>query len=249
MEISTLLFSFIIAFSAIFIGCVSGGTGLILRPLLIFLGISPTVVVGTVRFAAVFGDAPSLYLLHKHKKIDWKLVLILTAPTFIGSLIASVAVVSILKSSLEVIIGALLLIMGTILLINKNIGLKEKKYNSSNKYKNIIAFFVTLIISFFNAITGGLGPLYTSFYVFYYGKTYISASALGKTASYIGASITSLVFVISGVVDWQLFAVLVLAFVLGSYFGTRFSLKKGERWIKSLMLLIVFVSAMKMIFF
>lgn len=249
MELVTLLLIFVIAFCIVFIGSVSGGVGLILRPALIFLGIPAVTVVGTVRFAAVFGDIPTIVLLHKHKKIDWKLVGLLVVPMFIGSLIAGIFVVSILKGSLELVIGILLFIVGIILLVKKNAGLEERKPRFSRKTSNVIGFFVTIILSFFNTIVGGLGPLYSSFYIANYGKTYIKASALGKTTSYIGTGLASIVFVIAGVVDWKLFLVLVIAFSLGSYFGTRFSLKRGEKWIKLLILLIIFASSIKMIFF
>jgi len=203
MELTYILV-FLISAGIMFLGAISGGVGLVLRPLLIFLGFPAINVVGSVRFAAIFGEIPSIYLLHKNKKIDWKLVLFLVIPTFIGSIIASIAVISILKNSLELIIGFVLLIVGFILLIKKNKGLEEKKYKFSKK-NHLIGFIGTLVISFFNTITGGMGPIFSSLYIANYRKSYITASALSKTASYIGTGIASLVFVISGVVDYKLF--------------------------------------------
>lgn len=249
MEPTTFILAFVIAFGTIFIGSVSGGVGLILRPALIFLGVPAVAVVGTVKFAAVFGEIPAIYLLHKHKKIDWKLVGLLVVPMFVGSLIAGIAVVSILKQSLELVIGFLLLIVGIVLLLKRNAGLEEKKTSFSKKTSKVVGFSVTILLSFLNTIVGGLGPLFSSFYIANFGKSYISASALGKTASYLGAGLASIVFVITGVIDWSLFFVLVGAFLLGSYFGTHFTLEKGEGWVKFLVILIVFASAIKMIFF
>lgn len=249
MDTLTLLLTFLIAFGTMFIGAISGGIGLVLRPLLIFLGIPAITVVGSVRVAAVFGEIPTIYILHKNKKIDWKLVLLLVIPMFIGSLIAGIAVLSILKGSLELVIGIILLIVGIILLIKKDMGLREKRSKFSKTTANIFGFLGTLIISFFNTITGGMGPMFSSLYIANYGKTYISASALGKTTSYIGTGIASIAFIISGVVDWQLFIVLVLGFLLGSYFGTHYGLKRGEKLIRFLVLIVIFASAIKMIFF
>lgn len=249
MEPTTLILAFIMALGTVFIGSVSGGVGLILRPALIFLGIPAVAVVGTVRFAAVFGDVPTIYLLHKNKKIDWKLVGLLVAPMFVGSLIAGIAVVSILKQSLELVIGFLLLIVGIVLVLKRNAGLVEKESFFSHKNSKIVGFFVTIVLSFLNTIVGGLGPLFSSFYIANFGKSYISASALGKTTSYLGTGLASIVFVIAGVIDWWLFVVLIGAFLFGSYFGTHFTLKRGESWVKYLVILIVFVSAIKMIFF
>lgn len=245
----SLLLAFIISFGALFIGAISGGVGLILRPLLIIIGFPASIVVGSVRVAGVFGEIPTIYLLHKHKKIDWKLVFFLSVPMFLGSLVAGFLVVSVVEGYFEKIIGVMLFVVGLILLVNRSAGLQEKGLRFSKKKSHLFGFFGTLVISFFNTLTGGLGPMFASLYIANYGKSYISASALGKTASYIGTGIASVLFVVTGVIDWKLFAVLVPGFLLGSYFGTHFGLKKGEKWIKILVLLIVFASAVKILFF
>ncbi len=197
-----------------FFGAITGGVGLILRPMLIFLGFPIVNVVGTVRFTSIFGEIPAIILLHKHKRIDWKLVWFLVFPMFIGSLIASIAVVSVLKGkSIEYIIGIVMLIVGIILLFQKKIMKPDHVNKSPLLQKNIIGFFGTMILSFFNTISGGLLPLFTSFYIFNYNKNYTEGSALGKVSSYIGAGVASLSFLFTNVIDRKLFFV-VLAGVL-----------------------------------
>jgi len=248
MEMLILLLAFIIAFGTMFLGAISGGVGLVLRPLLIFIGFPAIAVVGSVRVASVVGEIPGVFLLHKHKKVDWKLVSFLVVPMFLGSLIAGIAVLSILKGILEPVMGILLLVVGIILAIHRKSGLEERKLHLS-KTRHIIGFFGTMIVSFFNTITGGMGPMFSSLYIANYGKTYISASALGKTTSYIGAGIASIIFLIGKAVDWQLFVALVFGFAFGSFFGVHHGLKKGEEWIRTLVLIVVFASAIKLIFF
>ena len=249
MDSLTLLLAFIISFGTLFVGAISGGVGLVLRPLLIFLGFPASIVVGSVRVSSIFGEIPTIYLLHKSRKIDWNLVLFLVVPMFIGSLIAGFVIISLVESFLEKMIGIMLLVVGVILLVKRNAGLKEEGFKFSKGKSNIIGFFGTIIISFFNTITGGMGPMFSSLYIADYGKSYISASALGKTTSYIGTGIASILFIVRGVIDWKLFAVVVPGFLLGSYFGTHFGLKKGEKWIKFLVLVVVFASAIKILFF
>lgn len=249
METTNLILAFIISFGTLFIGAISGGVGLVLRPLLILIGFPAAIVIGSVRVAAIFGEIPGIYLLHKNRKVDWKLVLFLVIPMFLGSLIAGFLVISVVEGFLETFIGIILLIVGIILIIKRNTGLKERGFIFSKKKSNILGFAGTLVISFFNTITGGMGPMFSSFYIANYGKSYISASALGKTTSYIGTGLASLLFVITGVIDWRLFAVIVPGFLLESYFGTRFGLKRGEKWIRFLVLLVIFVSAIKLLLF
>ncbi len=248
MEILTLTIAFIISFGTMFLGAISGGVGLVLRPLLILIGFPAVAVVGSVRVSATVGELPGIFLLNKHKRIDWRLVLFLVIPMFLGSFIAGIAILSIFKGILGKVMGIILLVVGIILIIHRKAGL-EKRNIHITKTRKIIGFFGTMIISFFNTITGGMGPMFSSLYIVNYGKTYINASALGKTTSYIGAGVASIVFIIGGVVDWQLFVALVLGFALGSRLGVHYGLKKGERWIRLLVLIVVFASAIKFIFF
>ena len=249
MEILTLLLAFVIAFGTMFVGAISGGVGLVLRPLLIFLGFPVLAVIGSVRVASVIGEIPGIFLLHKHKRVDWKLVRILVIPMFLGSLIAGISVLSILKEVLNLTIGVILLILGVVLATQKKIWMKTHSSYDSSKARHVTGFFGTMIVSFFNTIIGGLGPMFSSLYIFNYKKSYIDASALGKTTSYIGTGIASIVFIMGKAVDWKLFGVLILGFALGSFLGVHHGLKKGERWIRTLVLIVVFASAIKLIFF
>jgi uncharacterized membrane protein YfcA len=226
MEIITLILAFIISFGTMFLGAISGGVGLVLRPLLILIGFPAVAVVGSVRVASVAGELPGIFLLHKHKKIDWKLVSFLAIPMFLGSFIAGIAVLSILKGALEKVMGIILLAVGIILLIHRNAGIEERSIHIS-KTRKAVGFFGTMAISFLNTITGGMGPMFSSLYIANYGKTYINASALGKTTSYIGAGLASIVFIVGKAVDWQLALALVFGLGLGSLFGVHYGLKKG----------------------
>ena len=70
METTNLILAFIISFGTLFIGAISGGVGLVLRPLLILIGFPAAIVIGSVRVAAIFGEIPGIYLLHKNRKVD-----------------------------------------------------------------------------------------------------------------------------------------------------------------------------------
>ncbi|MBS3142062.1 sulfite exporter TauE/SafE family protein [Candidatus Woesearchaeota archaeon] len=249
MESILLIIAFLFSFVTMFIGAISGGVGLVMRPVLIFLGFPAAIVIGTSRVSSLVGDLPSLYLLNKKKRVDWKLVAYLMIPTSIGGVLAGFATLSLFKGWLDLFLGILLLIVAIILFLNKTFGMKEHKSPFSPAYRHIFAFFGTLIISFFGTLTGGLGPLYASLYMWVYGKSYISASALWRFASYIGTCLASIVFIVGGAVDWKLFFALSVGLMLGSYFGTQYGLKKGEEWIRYIVLLVVIGCAVKLIFF
>lgn len=249
MTFMLISFVFLLGFVTMFFGAITGGVGLVTRPVLIFMGYPSGAVISSSRVAGVVGDWPGLFLLHKRHKIDWKIVLFLLIPMTLGTVLASIAVVTIFKSGLDIILGILLLFAGLFLLFKPKLGLSEENKEFSKNKTKIISFLSTLPLSFLNTITGGLGPLYSLVYVWIYGKTFISSSALWRTASNISTIFSAIIFVVAGIVDWQLCISLMLGLSIGSFFGTKYALKKGENWIKYIIILVIFAGAIKLLFF
>jgi hypothetical protein len=232
-----------------FFGAISGGVGLVTRPILVFMGFPAGVIISSSRVAGVVGDWPGLYLLHKKNKLDWKIVFFLVVPMTIGSVLASIAVITFLKSSLDIVLGILLFFTGVFLLFKPKLGVVVSNREFSKMKTKIMSFLCTLPISFLNTITGGLGPLYSLIYVWIYGKTFISASALWRTASNISSVFSAIIFIVGDSVDWQLCIALMIGLGLGGFFGTKFDLKKGETWVKYIIIVVIFAGAIKLLFF
>lgn len=227
---------------------ISGGVGLVARPLLVFLGFPPLAVIATSPLAGVVGDVPTLAILLKKRKTRIGHAMLLVAPVVIGSIVASAAAVSILKESLDMVLGIVLLLGAVSLLILREFGIKEHEVPFTG-LRHMIAMVGTAFIAFLGTITGGLGVLYGALYMMVYGKSYIGASALWRLATYLGNIGAIAVFLLSGAVDWLLWLAITPGMVIGSYFGTHFGLNKGEGWVRWLVILIAFVSGVKLLFF
>ncbi|MFH0970432.1 MAG: sulfite exporter TauE/SafE family protein [Candidatus Diapherotrites archaeon] len=249
MDWVLLFIVFLVGLGTTFIGAISGGGGLLMRPILIFLGVPTITLIGTPRVAGILGDWPGLFLFHKHKKIDWNLAIFLTIPNLIGTIIAGMVVISLPTEALELFLGILLIVSGVVFSFNKNFGLLEQKSPFSKIGQNILGFIGTNVISFVGTITGGLGTLYISFYTLIYGKNYINAAGLWRISSYFGGLGSSVVFIWSGIVDWQLCLVLSAGFLIGSYFGTIYGLKKGVARVRYLVIALAFGAGIKLILF
>lgn len=245
-----LLLAFIVAFLSMFIWSISGWIWLLLRPILIFLWFNPILVIWTVRVASLFWEIPTIILLQKSNKIDWKIVTFLLFPMFLWSFISTIFILFIVKDYINYLIWLILLFSGITLLIKKDLWINNKNKNIKiNSKINILVFIFTTIISFFNTITGWLWSLFTALYIYVYGKTYISAAALTKTSSYIWSWIASFVFLYSKNFDLKLLIVLILWFLLWSYFWTNYGLKKWNSYLKYITLIIIFMSSIKLLFF
>ncbi|MFH0906347.1 MAG: sulfite exporter TauE/SafE family protein [archaeon] len=239
---------FLLGFGAAFITAISGGLGLIIRPILLFLGIPAPVVIATSR-VTIIGDIPRLFILHKHKQIDWGVALFLVIPYAIGSILSVFIVVLLPLKILEFCLGILLLIMAIFYLVNKNIGLVEKKSPFTLGISKIISFLGTLFISIIGTVVGGLGPIYTSLYIWAYGKSYIKAASVSHVSSFLGGLVGAIFFILSGLVDWYIAISLIFGLVFGFYFGTTYGLKKGENYVRYLIVIVAIIAGIKLIFF
>ena len=248
MDLLTFIAVFILAFAVMFVGVLSGGVGLVTRPILILLGYPPQIVIGTSRASGILGELPGIIVLQKSKKADKPQILFLSIPILLGTLLATAFIITAENHILKMMIGIIVLATALFLLVSKNFGEVETKPIFSRVVRAIIAFFGTLTIAFLGIISGGLGSLYTLLYTWLYGKTYIGASSLWRVAGYFGGLVASVIFILKGIIDWQLFIVLTAGFMFGSYFGTHFSLWKGEKWTRYFVIIVAIASAIKLLF-
>jgi hypothetical protein len=239
---------FLLSFVIMFIAAISGGTGLILRPALLFLGIPASIVIATLRVTIV-GEIPRLFILHKHKKIDWRLAMLLTIPYAIGSVIAGFFIIEMPFDIVEFYLGVLLFIVAGFYLVKGNAGLVETKSRFSSGVRHTLGWLGTIIISFFGTFTGGMGPMYTSLYIWVYGKSYIKAASVSHIASFFGGLVGALIFIGSGLVDWQIFIAVTLGLMGGSHFGTIYGLKKGENYVRFVIIAVAIIGGIKLIWF
>jgi uncharacterized membrane protein YfcA len=247
MEVVVYILIFFISLLIHLLGAISGGKGLILRPTLIFLGIPPIQVISSAVLTGTFTRLSKIYSFQKYKQIDWKLFWIYFPIASLAGIFAAILTVSISESLLKIIFGFVILLIGGILLFDKEIGIKNKKLHLSKKKKIMLLplFFTT---SFFGTLVGGMGSVLSFILMKYHGKTYISSSAT-KSVIHLSAIFASLYFIYSSTINWNLVLVLISSGIIGTYFGIEIGIKKGNTWIRKLTLIIIILSAIKLIFF
>jgi hypothetical protein len=231
-----------------FFGAISGGGGLVVRPLLIFLGVPPQFAIGTTRTANVVTRLVGLSRFHKHSKIDWKLAFTLMIPATIGSIIGVQIVVSLQEELLTKVIGAFILLSGIGLLIKKEVGTSEIDFKPSKRRK-IVGSVVYGASTLVATLTGGGGVINNFILLNIYKKSYITAAAIRKVAGFGGALVGALLFIHYGFVDWYYALLILVAGSLGTFWGIKHGLQKGEKWARTIVLVVVFVFGVKMLFF
>ena len=149
---------FLIVVAVNFVGVISGGAALVLRPLLIMLGMPPQLAIGTTRTANVGTRLVGLSQFHRKGKIDWKLAGILMIPATIGSFIGVEIVVRLDPELLTKIVGVAIVLSGFFMLFKKNLGTEEQAHEPSFLMK-ITGSVLYCLTTVFATLTGGGGVL------------------------------------------------------------------------------------------
>ena len=230
-----------------FIGAMVGSGGLIIIPFLIFMGLPPTSAIATNRFGAVglmFGAIPKYA---QAGKIKWNKVWWMLPLAIIGGIVGSLTLLQIDEAILKIIIAALMIILLPLILLNKKIGIQNLEVSKTRLVAGYIAFFFLAIYAGF--FGGGGGTLIIYLFMLFFGLSIIEASATGKIPWLVASLASLVVFGMHDVINIQHGTALFIGGLLGGYLGARTALQKGDAWIKKIFVIIVFVAAIKLIFF
>lgn len=239
---------FLLGFLVMFFGTSTGGVGLVFVPLLIALGLPPHAAVATTRFAVFTGDLIGLRVFERAGKVDRKLALPVLLLGIGGSVIGSFVLLWTPGPLVERLLGAFLLAMLGFMLLQREMGIRPG--TAATLLRRSIGFVSLFVISilgaYFSAASGLLGrtTLMTCF-----KQTYLQSAATRKLQA-IGIGVISvLVFAWNGIIDLPTVLVLAPAMFLGSLFGSRYALRKGERWVRILFFLIVLIAGLQLLLF
>ena len=92
MDPIVILLLSLMSFLAGFVDGIAGGGGLILIPSLLIAGIPPQVVLGTNKFAGIFGTSMALANFMRNGKVIWKIAGFGLAFSLMGSVIGTKAI-------------------------------------------------------------------------------------------------------------------------------------------------------------
>lgn len=245
-EILLALVIFVLSFFSV----ISGGIGLLSRPILIMFGLPPSVAIGTFRVSnliARIGGALSFIQQRKSLEIDWKLAFHLFIPSFLGGIIGAEIVSFVNPHLLKMILGIFIVAIGLVLLVRKDLGIVSH-HTKMSRAKQAVGIISTLVIGIIAAFVGGSGILFAYLLILNYDKSYLSSAPVRKLANFGSALSSSLLFVWYDIVDWKLMVIILIAGGLGEYFGGRYQIQKGEVWIRRVTLAMIFAGGAAMFF-
>lgn len=248
MEILNLLLLLVVGLVAGCLNTLAGGGSLLSLPVLIFLGLPPNVANATNRVAIVLQNIFAVRGFKSKGVSVYPFNLWLGISAFCGAIVGAFLAVDIdeevFNRILAVVIVAVVIYMG----INplKNINKPENMGKKATITSIIIFFFVGIYGGFIQA---GVG------YLMIMALTLVNGFSLVKTNSikvFVALTYTLValgIFIYYGIVNWEFGIPLAIGNATGGWLASRWSVNKGDNWIRYIVMVTASAFAIKLFFF
>lgn len=243
LESSILLF--VIGSAAGFLNVLAGGGSSLTLPALIFLGLDASVANGTNRVAILVQNLSAVHSFKRENYHDSKLSLKLAFLTLPGAIAGAVAAVKISNETFETILGIVMIGVIISLLIPMP---KQDDASSSVKLKTIPMYLSMFAIGFYGAfIQVGVGFLLMAA-LHYLMKLDLVRVNMHKVFIVLIFTIPALIlFILTDNVNWPMAISLSLGNAFGAWWSAKVSVRKGEKFIKMILIVAVLIMALKLL--
>ena len=127
--------------------------------------------------------------------------------------------------------------------------LGTKKINTSN-LKKIIGYILFFIVSVLSVIVGAGGATaLLMIMVYFFGYKMVEGYASITIPEFFLALIPAIIFFLYGYLDITASVVIFLGGLVGGVMGAKTAIKKGDKWLKSILGMVILASVIKIIFF
>ena len=245
-QVIILLIAF--GFLAAFIDSVVGGGGLISLPALMFVGLSPASAIATNKLAATMGTFTSAMYFIRSGKVDFKIVGKLIPLTIVGAVAGALVVKFIPPDILRPLVLVMLVFIAIYIIAKKNWG-SVSTYKKMTQRKTLIFFFAILMIGFYDGFFGpGTGTFLIIAFTAILGFDLKTACGNTKIVNLTTNIAALVVFIQAGQVYYQVALPAAVFSIMGNWLGSGLAIKKGAKFIKPVMVIVLCVLLCKLIF-
>lgn len=244
LEISLMI---IAGFFGGFVGAQVGSGAMITLPALLFLGLPPTLAIGTNILSGWLINVVAFLKYLKSGRI------VLEAQTasfsvvaFIGSLIGAQLLLYIDKSVLTKIVA--FFFVALIVFVLKKPPLHQKEGRVIKQWHIDVAAILSFIIGIYG---GFFSVAVTTFFMFVLvyllGKSLLEAAAESVFIISIVLSVALIIFIKAGNINYYYAIPLAVSSVVGSWVGAATAIKFGDKWIRGLLVVTVLFVVIKLL--
>lgn len=236
-----------VGFIAGFLNTVAGGGSLISLPVLIFLGLPGSVANATNRVAIMAQNVFAVTGFNsKGVKLPLPYSLFLAAASLAGGFIGAQLAVDIRDALFNRILAIIMILVVLSIALEKRLHYRQQteRLTVPSQIAGILAFLLLGIYGGF--IQAGIGFLVIA------ALTHINHFSLVKTnyikvfAALLYTGISIIVFALENKIAWLTGLVLAIGQGFGGWYASRWSVDKGDVWIRRIMVVAVIILAIKL---
>ena len=230
------------AFFAGAVDAIGGGGGLIMVPALLAVGLPPHLALGTNKGQSLFGSLAAAVRYARAGLVDWRAARVTFPLAFLGAL-AGAALVSVIRPEVlrPLVLG--LLVLAAVLV---TVARPRAEARSAPARGAWVAGIAALAVGTYDGFFGpGAGTFYIAGFVGLLGLPLARASADAKVANFASNVGAAVLFASRGAIVWSIALPLAAGQLLGGFLGAHIAVRRGDRVIRAVVLLVVLALVIK----
>ena len=226
------------AFLAGLVDAVVGGGGLVLIPALFMAlpQVAPATILGTNKFAAIFGTASAARRYSLRIQVPWRAALPTAIAAFVFSYVGAMSVALMPKGLLRPLVLVMLVAVAVYTFSRKDFGSvdENRPHTRSDTWWSLV---VGAAIGFYDGFFGpGAGSFLLFLFIRFFGFDFLRASAAAKIVNVATNGAALIYFSATGHVLWGVAVLLAMFNVGGALTGSRLALRYGSGFVRKVFL-------------
>ena len=230
-----------------FVDSIVGGGGLISVPAMLLTNLPPSMALGSNKLSSIFGAGSASITFLRNHMVDFSLVRKLLPFTFIGSMLGTLAVVSLPPLYVKPIIIILLVCVTLFVVFKKDWGEINRTSAVAGKALYICMTFALGIGVYDGFIGPGTGTFLIMGFIFT-GFDFLHASANAKILNFTSNLASLIVFFYLGHVNVKYGLATGVGQIIGAYLGSHLAIAKGSSLVRVVFLSVTTVMLLKLVY-
>ena len=244
--ITKLMYIIPVFFIAGMIDSIGGGGGLIALPTYLMIGLPVRTAYGCNKLQAGLGNLVSAIKYFKNNMVDLKIALISAITAMAGAYVGTKIIFLLPEETIQKAITVALPVIAVVMVLRKTDARNVIMKSEISKKTILQALLVGLIMGFYNSLFGpGVGTIAIIGFTMIMHYDARVASGNGKVLIVLTNAIALVSYIKTGNVAYEIAAPASISAILGNLVGVNLAIKKGEKIIKPVMLVIVILTVIK----
>ena len=223
-----------------FVDSAAGGGGLISLPAYLFAGLPPHYTYATNKFSAACGTTFATANFFKSGAINVKVGVLAAIGSFAGSALGAHIVLLLSDEMLRTMMFIILPVAAVIILWQRNLPDENRDDGTLDLKKILLALAIGLGIGLYDGIMGpGTGTFAIIAFTTLMGFDLRTANGNGKVLNLASNYASLFTYLMNGLVVFHIGIPCAISNILGNLLGSHFALKKGARFIRPMMLVVL----------